>query len=78
MVVRGGTIDRHAENYHHLYNDIAAAYADCLDWKVSGDTAKADKAVQISTRGHPVWLRLQAQVTSILPLESTVSDCQRW
>ncbi len=47
VVVRGGTIDRHAENYHHLYNDIAAAYADCLDWKVSGDTAKADKAVQI-------------------------------
>lgn len=47
VVVRGGTVDRHAENYHHLYNDIAAAYSDCLDWKVSGDTAKADKAVQI-------------------------------
>jgi hypothetical protein len=36
----------HAENYGILYNDIAAAYGCALRWKVSGDTAYADKAVQ--------------------------------
>ncbi|WP_232314084.1 LamG-like jellyroll fold domain-containing protein [Ralstonia sp. A12] len=36
----------HAENYTILYNDVAAAYACALRWKVSGDTAYADKAVQ--------------------------------
>ncbi|CAJ0802090.1 hypothetical protein LMG19083_03677 [Ralstonia psammae] len=36
----------HAENYSILYNDVAAAYACALRWKVSGDTAYADKAVQ--------------------------------
>ena len=30
-----------------LYNDIAAAYADSLVWKITGDTAYADKAVKI-------------------------------
>ncbi len=27
----------HAENYGQLFNDIAAAYATALRWKVSGD-----------------------------------------
>ncbi|QUP55678.1 hypothetical protein GO998_18130 (plasmid) [Ralstonia syzygii] len=36
----------HAQNYGILYNDIAAAYGCALRWKVSGDTAYADKAVQ--------------------------------
>jgi len=35
------------ENYGQLYNDIAAGYADALRWKITGDTAYADKAVQI-------------------------------
>ncbi len=47
VVVRGATSGQPDENYAHLFNDIAAAYADALDWKVSGDAAKADKAVQI-------------------------------
>jgi hypothetical protein len=47
VVVRGASGGQHNENYPHLYNDIAAAYADCLDWKISGDTKKADKALQI-------------------------------
>ena len=47
VVIRGAGSGQHNENYSHLYNDIAAAYADSLDWKVSGDTARADKAVQI-------------------------------
>lgn len=37
----------HAENYSRLFNDIAAAYACALRWKISGDTAYADKSVQI-------------------------------
>lgn len=35
------------ENYALLFNDAAAAYALALRWKVSGDTAYADKAVAI-------------------------------
>ncbi|ATJ88588.1 LamG-like jellyroll fold domain-containing protein [Ralstonia solanacearum] len=41
-----GNDGTHAENYRTLYNDIAAAYGCALRWKVSGDTAYADKAVQ--------------------------------
>jgi hypothetical protein len=37
----------HAENYSSLFNDVAAAYACAVRWKISGDTAYADKAVQI-------------------------------
>ncbi|XAQ44792.1 alginate lyase family protein [Ralstonia solanacearum] len=41
-----GNDGAHAQNYGTLYNDIAAAYGCALRWKVSGDTAYADKAVQ--------------------------------
>jgi hypothetical protein len=37
------------ENYSHLFNDSAAAYADALRWKISGDSAYADKAIEILT-----------------------------
>jgi hypothetical protein len=37
----------HGQNYPRLYNDIAAAYQCALRWKISGDTAYADKAVEI-------------------------------
>lgn len=47
VVIRGAASGQHNENYSHLFNDIAAAYSDGLDWKISGDTAKADKGVQI-------------------------------
>jgi hypothetical protein len=59
VVIRGAPKDAHTENYHHLYNDIAAAYADCLDWKVSGDKAKADKAVEILN----AWSSSLVQIT---------------
>jgi len=36
-----------AENYSRLFNDIAAAYACALRWRLSGDTRYADKAVTI-------------------------------
>jgi hypothetical protein len=37
----------HPENYSKLFNDVAAAYACALRWKIAGDSAYADKAVQI-------------------------------
>jgi hypothetical protein len=35
------------ENYSRLFNDVAAAYACALRWKLSGDAAYANKAVEI-------------------------------
>ena len=35
------------ENYHLLYNDIAAAYQNALRWKIAGSTANAEKAIAI-------------------------------
>jgi hypothetical protein len=37
----------HDENYKLLFNDIAAAYATAIRWKVSGDVAYADKSIEI-------------------------------
>jgi hypothetical protein len=47
VVVRGAGHAGETENYAALFNDIAAAYACALRWRVSGDPAYADKAVQI-------------------------------
>ncbi|MGK9169214.1 alginate lyase family protein [Inquilinus limosus] len=46
-VVYRGYDGVHAENYRKLYNDVAAAYALALRWKISGDSRYADKAVEI-------------------------------
>jgi hypothetical protein len=46
-IVYRGADGVHPENYTRLYNDIAAAYACALRWKISGQVAYADKAVQI-------------------------------
>lgn len=43
-IVRGGS---GPQNYPVLYNDIAAAYACALRWRITGNPAYADKAVQI-------------------------------
>ncbi|MFA5046247.1 MAG: LamG-like jellyroll fold domain-containing protein [Paludibacter sp.] len=42
-VIRGGTGD----NISLMYRDVAAAYQDALIYKISGDKAHGDKAVQI-------------------------------
>jgi len=48
IVVRGrDAAHTDAENYPQLYNDIAAAYACALRWRISGERAYADKAVEI-------------------------------
>lgn len=59
IIIRGAASGIHNENYNHLYNDIAAAYADGLDWKISGDTAKANKAVGIFN----AWSSSLVQIT---------------
>jgi hypothetical protein len=46
-IVYRGFDGTHHENYGLLYNDIAAVYQDTLMWKITGNTAYADKAVQI-------------------------------
>lgn len=46
-VVYRGKNPNHAENYAHLFNDLAAAYALALRWRISGDDAYADRAVAI-------------------------------
>ncbi|KQV90280.1 hypothetical protein ASD15_23475 [Massilia sp. Root351] len=46
-VVYRGDDGVHPQNYSKLFNDVAAAYACALRWKISGDSAYADKAVQI-------------------------------
>jgi hypothetical protein len=46
-IVYRGTSKQYHENYSLLYNDIAAAYACGLRWRISGDSAYADRAVEI-------------------------------
>lgn len=46
-IVYRGKNPTHAENYAALYQDIAAAYALALRWKISHDDAYADKAIAI-------------------------------
>jgi hypothetical protein len=46
-VFRGGGHKDEPQNYALLYNDIAAAYALGLRWKVTGDAAYADKGIEI-------------------------------
>jgi hypothetical protein len=46
-IVYRGSDGVHTENYPQLYNDIAAAYALALRWKISGNVTYADTAVTI-------------------------------
>lgn len=47
-IVYRGTAPGHAhENYARLFNDAAAAYALALDWRISGDNARALRAADI-------------------------------
>ncbi len=48
-LIRGGSSAEEPEpdNYSRAMNDVAAAYQCAIRWKISGDAAYADKAVQI-------------------------------
>jgi hypothetical protein len=46
MIYRGAD-GTHPENYSQLFNDVAAAYALALRWKISGDVAYAAKSIEI-------------------------------
>ncbi|WP_193212797.1 LamG-like jellyroll fold domain-containing protein [Luteolibacter marinus] len=60
-VVRGGE----GQNFPVLFNDIHAAYQLALKWKVGGDTACADKAVEI----------LNAWSTTLKSIEGNSDRC---
>jgi hypothetical protein len=47
ILVRGAAPGRLAENYAHLFNDTAAAYALALDWRISGDVRRGAAATRI-------------------------------
>ncbi len=56
----------HSENYSTLFNDVAAAYACALRWKISGDTAYADKAVQIMNAWSSTLTSIQGTTDAAL------------
>jgi hypothetical protein len=67
VVISRGPDNTYPDNSATFFNDVAAAYACALRWKVSGDHSYADKAVQImnawsaklttigGTSGNPTW-----------------------
>ena len=46
VVVRGGDAGK-PQNYALLFNDVAAAYACALRWRISGDRRYAEKSIEI-------------------------------
>ena len=46
-IVSRGNDGVHPDNSGILFNDVAAAYACALRWKISGDSRYADKSIQI-------------------------------
>lgn len=65
VVYRGGD-GVHDENYSLLFNDIAAAYASALRWKVSGDEAYAKKSISIMNAWSSQLTRLAGNNDSVL------------
>lgn len=49
ILYRGTALGHHKENYSRIFNDAAAAYALALDWRISGDNKRAERAVDILT-----------------------------
>lgn len=47
VVVRGAQPGGASENYANLFNDVAAAYALALDWRISGDERRGRAAARI-------------------------------
>jgi len=59
------------DNHMTFANDVAAAYASALRWKVSGDTQYADKAVQILNAGSEAQYYV---VTAVTPNGETTTS----
>lgn len=65
-IVYRGSDGVHAENYSQLFNDVAAAYATAVRWKVSGDEAYAKKSISIMNAWSSGLTRLAGSNDSIL------------
>ena len=66
-VISRGNDGVHPDNSGTFFNDVAAAYACAVRWKVSGNTAYADKAVQILN----AW---SSTLTGVFGVSGTNSD----
>ena len=56
----------HPENYNYLYNDVAAAYACALRYKITGETAYADMSVTIMNAWSAVLTSIQGTTDAAL------------
>jgi hypothetical protein len=65
-IIYRGADGIHAENYGQLYNDIAAAYALALRWKISGNTTYANTAVKILNAWSSTLTSLQGTADAYL------------
>jgi hypothetical protein len=65
-VIYRGADGIHAENYGQLYNDIAAAYALALRWKISNNTTYANTAVKILNAWSSTLTSLQGTADAYL------------
>ncbi|WP_082548336.1 LamG-like jellyroll fold domain-containing protein [Massilia sp. Root335] len=65
-IVYRGYDGTHAENYSTLFNDVAAAYACALRWKISGDINYANKAVQIMNAWSSTLTSIQGTTDAAL------------
>ena len=65
VVVRGKN-PTFPQNYAGLFNDVAAAYACALRWRISGDTKYADKSVEIMNAWSSTLTRITGSTDSDL------------
>jgi len=67
VVVRGrDRLATQPENYGNLFNDIAAAYACALRWRISGDRRYADKSVEIMNAWSSTLTRITGSTDACL------------
>jgi len=67
VVVRGrDRLATQPENYRQLFNDIAAAYACALRWRISGDHRYADKSVEIMNAWSSTLTRITGSTDACL------------
>ncbi|AMO93201.1 concanavalin A-like lectin/glucanases superfamily protein [Collimonas fungivorans] len=67
-IVYRGNDGVHGQNFGVLYNDVAAAYACALRWKISGDELYAKKAVQIMNAWSSTLTEIGGTIDGFLAL----------